>query len=654
MSGPWRVTIALWIVSAALFCLAVAAAVALGGGPEYAWLALACTVAVGPWVAGFLAVRHDPGNWVGVWLTAAGANLMLQMSHGNWQEALAADPDSLPGYPLLFVLTQGVWMGWFVPFAMVLVLFPDGRVEDRLGRLAAWALVLLPVAFNLLLSIVPGPLMPPLADWPRPLGTHPIGYAAIGVLPLFLAALITAAVSVRRRRARTSDPRRRDQLRWMLMASLGVPVTLLLCWASYLLVQGPGPVVAGLIFMNLSIPAAALIAMLRHDLYDVDRAAVQVGAYAVLAFGVILGWAGIAAFVGRALGEGSVTGAVVATAVVMLALRPARTWLLDRLGRRLHPREAAGRDAVLALSERVHAGTDAPERLEEVLRDALRDHALRVGYRRPGGSAFVDVRGEEVPTTRGEPIRALGHEVGIVVPGPGQSAVPDRVARAAGLLADSVRLRGEVATALAEAEAGRERLLEAETAERRRLERDLHDGAQQRLVSLGMRLRVLQRRAAAGEAVDVDALVDDAVDQIGSAVGELRAIAHGLRPSCLDEGLAAALEGLTRSSALPVDVRHQARDLPDHVGLTAYYVASEAVANAVKHAACSRIEVEVREHGDRVLVAVCDDGVGGATMTPGSGLAMLRDRVAAIGGALHVGAGAAGGTRVEAVLPCGS
>jgi signal transduction histidine kinase len=653
---PWplRATIALWMTSLVLGALAVVAVVELGGRPDYAALGLAVASSAAPFAAGLLAIRHQPDNWIGTWLTAAGANIMLQMAHGNWQEALAADPGSLPASPLLLVLTQGIWMGWFVPYAMVLVLFPDGRAPGRLGRATAWALCTIPLAFNLLTSVVPGRLMPPLEDWPRPLGTHWIGYGSLVLLPVFLAALVASAVCVVRRHRRSPDHRERAQLRWMLLASASVPATLVLCWIGYLVVRNPAPVVVGLVAMTVTVPLAALVAMLRHDLYDVDRAIVQAGTYTVLALGVVAGWAGVSAFVGIALGEDSVTAAVAATVLVMVLLRPAHAILVRHLGRLLHPREAAGLAAVEALTARVHAGTDQPERLEAVLRDAVRDDGLRVGYHLPGAAAYRDALGRTVDPAGGQPVELMGHEVAVVVPGPGRPPVPARVVRAAGLLADSVRLRGEVAAALADVESSRQRLLRAGDEERRRLERDLHDGAQQRLVSLGMRLRVQQRDAARGNLVDVDDLVDDAVAEISTAVQELRGIAHGLRPSCLDDGLGPALETLTRSSGLPVDVTYRADGLPDHISLTAYYVAAEAVANAVKHSHGTRVSVGVVREPEHVRVAIHDDGRGGAQVRPGSGLAMLRDRVAAVGGRITVRSEPAAGTSIEAVLPCGS
>lgn len=653
MPWPRRVTHLLWAVSVLLLVLTVVAVRDLGD-PAGAWVVGGTVLASGvPFVAGHLAVRHDPGNWVGPWLTAAGANILLQMAHGNWADALAAPPSALPASAELLNLTQGVWMGWFLPFAMVLLLFPDGRPNDRWARRTAIALPASVVAFNLLLAVAPGPLMPPLDDWPRPFGVHWVGYGAVPALVVFYACLLLAALATRRRYRAAVDELERARLRWMFVACLTVPATILLCWTGYLLTGTPIVALGGLIAMNVAIPAATLVAMLRHDLYDVDRAVVAAAVYPVLAFLVVAGHAGLSAALALAVGAGSTAPTVLATVVVVVLLLPARALLLRVLGRRLHPRRARGVAAVRDLVTAVHAGDREPESLEPVLREAMRDPGLRVGYRRPGATAYVDVSGAEV-TGPGIPIRLKGNEIGTIVSGGGRAPVPEEVAREAALVAESTRLRGELGHALGEVEASRQRLLRAGYEERRRLEMDLHDGAQQRLVSLGMRLRVAQRRVAGGGTVELDELVDTAVEEIATAVSELRQIAHGLRPSSLDDGLAPALEQLTRSSALPLRVTYEADDLPEHVSVTAYYVASEGVANAVKHSGAREVEVAVRHERGSVHVAVRDDGHGGARITPGSGLAMLCDRVDALGGRLSLHSPPRGGTVVTAVIPCGS
>ena len=186
--------------------------------------------------------------------------------------------------------------------------------------------------------------------------------------------------------------------------------------------------------------------------------------------------------------------------------------------------------------------------------------------------------------------------------------------------------------------------------ERRRLERDLHDGAQQRLVSLGLAIRLAQRRLDTGT-VDVPGLLDESVAQLSTAVAELRQIAQGIRPSSLDDGLEAAVVRLVQNVPVAMDMEVLAGPLPDDVATTAYFVISEAVTNAVKHANANRIGLRVVREDDRVLVQVSDDGRGGAHQPEGSGIA---DRVAALGGSLAITSPVGRGTLVEATIPCAS
>ena len=207
----------------------------------------------------------------------------------------------------------------------------------------------------------------------------------------------------------------------------------------------------------------------------------------------------------------------------------------------------------------------------------------------------------------------------------------DGVLAAATLSIEMARLRVELRLQLAEVEASRARIVEAGYEERRRLERDLHDGAQQRLVSLGVQVRRLQRGLPRGAAVLSPAL-DRVVDEIGGAIGDLRQIAAGVRPARLDDGLSAALADLARSAPIPVDVEVPNERVQASVEAAAYFVACEALTNAVRYASASRVSMRaVRENGT-LLVSITDDGIGGAVVRRGSGLAGLQDRVAAHGG----------------------
>jgi signal transduction histidine kinase len=215
-----------------------------------------------------------------------------------------------------------------------------------------------------------------------------------------------------------------------------------------------------------------------------------------------------------------------------------------------------------------------------------------------------------------------------------------------------------LATAIANAEsrselaASRRRIVAASDEARRRIERDLHDGTQQRLVSLGLAVRAAEAGVLADRG-DLRAELSRIAVGLVDAVAELQEFSRGIHPAILSEGgLGPALRTLARRSAVPVDldVTTNAR-FPGPIEIAAYYVASEALANAMKHAHASRIEVSLATRNDSLLLSIRDDGVGGANPARGSGLVGLADRVEALGGSIHVHSGAGAGTHVTADLP---
>jgi signal transduction histidine kinase len=223
---------------------------------------------------------------------------------------------------------------------------------------------------------------------------------------------------------------------------------------------------------------------------------------------------------------------------------------------------------------------------------------------------------------------------------------------AAGLAIEIARLRVEVRRRLAEVEESRARIVTAGYQERRRLERDLHDGAQQRLVSIGLALRHVQGRlpVPSREARELDATVA----ALAEAIEELRELARGVRPAGLDDGLAAALRELASRSPLPTSVDATAERFDDSLETAAFFVASEALTNAAKHASASAVSVSAGRRNGNLVVSVRDDGLGGALPSERSGLTGISDRVAALGGRVTVVSPPGQGTVVTAELPCGS
>jgi signal transduction histidine kinase len=337
-------------------------------------------------------------------------------------------------------------------------------------------------------------------------------------------------------------------------------------------------------------------------------------------------------------------GGVIAIAVPILFV-----WglLSERLAR-----SAVG-DLVVELDKPMPA-----EDLEAALARTLRDPTLQISYA-IGGGRWVDCDGRSVPAPAAEDapgvtlverdtevLAALAHDPAIE-PGLVQAA-----GVAAGMAIANERLRAEVRAQLEEVRASRRRIVEAGDAARKRVERDLHDGAQQRLVGLSLGLRMLEDRCrdVPGVADDVEALQTE----LRAALKELRELARGLHPQILtEEGLGAAVESLADRSAVPVRVTidHDER-LPAPVEATAYFVVAEALTNVSKYAGASSAAVAIARSNGSLLVDVTDDGSGGATIGGGSGLLGLEDRVAALGGTVTIVSPLGEGTRLHAEIPC--
>jgi signal transduction histidine kinase len=224
------------------------------------------------------------------------------------------------------------------------------------------------------------------------------------------------------------------------------------------------------------------------------------------------------------------------------------------------------------------------------------------------------------------------------------------------LSVENERLQAEVRAQLEAVSASRARLAEAQDTERRRLERDLHDGAQQRLVSLRISLELLRRRLGTDADPAILAELDAASAEAQAAIGDVRELAQGLHPAILSEaGLGRALESLAERSPVAVEVTtHLDGRLPPAVEATAYFVVAEALTNTAKHATAGRATVSARQADGHLLIEIVDDGVGGADIASGSGLRGLEDRVAALGGTLQISSPSGAGTTISVELPCES
>jgi signal transduction histidine kinase len=299
--------------------------------------------------------------------------------------------------------------------------------------------------------------------------------------------------------------------------------------------------------------------------------------------------------------------------------------------------------------------------LIHALADALRDPSLEIAYWVPSSDRYVDADGRRVELPLTDPKRATtlvergGETIAALVHDPAlreERGLVDSVCAAAALALQNERLQVELRARLEELRASRARIVEATDAERRRIERNLHDGTQQRLVSIAMELGLAESKLPA-DASDAGPIIASARRDLLAALDELRELSRGIHPGVLTErGLKRALKELAYRTPIPLDldVRVEKR-LSEQVEVAAYFVVSEALANVAKHAGATAATVRVERRGERAVIDVADDGIGGADAN-GSGLRGLADRVEALGGSLSLVSPSGVGTAVHVEIPC--
>ncbi|MBA2331342.1 MAG: hypothetical protein H0V94_00940 [Actinobacteria bacterium] len=634
-----------------------------GAGEEWLYPFLVAAVSVPAGVGASIVARRSR-NSIG-WILVAGAlslAVVLAATPYAWV-ALEARPGSLPAGRWAALLSSfwPVFFAW--PLAIAFV-FPDGRLPSRRWRpLALFAAV--SMALLLLVLLLADELEAPFSEVPNPISVR-VPEALGFVRPLawlsVFASLVLGVVAARTR-FRRAQGEERLQLLWLAYAVLLIPLGIVsfLLWG--LLVGEPGDAVVGFhLALQAAVAAAVGVAVSRYRLYEIDRLLNRTLVYGLVTAALGLLYAAVSLLVGVAVGRGSTLATALAVLVIGAAFGPLRRRAQAAVDWRFDRPRYEGLRRVRAFVDDVREGLREPEDVGAVVAAALRDPSAELLYRLPASEVYADSRG----TITEEPfggaravtrVEQRGQEIGLLRHAPGLLDRPDllrSVLATASLAIEIARLRVEVRLQLAEVEESRARVVRAGYEERRRLERDLHDGAQQRLVTLGIVLRRLQR-SLPREARIVGPALDSAVDEIGLAIEDLRTIAAGVRPPRLDEGLAAALADLARAVPIPVVVDATKERFPAAVEAAAYFVVCEAVTNAVKHASPAAVRIEATVGADRSLrLMVADDGRGGATSARGTGLSGLSDRLTAQGGTLRIHSPPGAGTRIEAELPCGS
>lgn len=653
-------------------------------GPIFAVLVLSV-------LAGFILSRR-PSSSLG-WAFAAIAILVAftMLTQEYAVRALVVAPRSLPAGDLAAWL--GTWTSIsLLPQVLAILLFPDGRLPGR----AWWALAGVAAALTpaMIVSSVGDPwtMRLPMRDGSLPITMPPslwaYGFAlagapqtVIGWANLLFAPAAAALVLVRTRRARGDE---RFQLRWLAFAIAITAVFWMVGridddrvspWSADTVAQ----VIArwGQLGSNLTIsvlvPIAIALAIFKYRLYDIDFVISRTILFGGLATFITLAYVGIVFGVGSLIGAGAGLNpilALLATAIVAVTFQPVRegmSGIANRLvyGERRTPYEALSRFAGQAAIS--YSTVDVLPRLARLLREATgaeRAEAwLRIGaeLRREAVDPFsettltVALQDERLPslpdTDHSMPVRddqtllgalAITKHRGDRVT-PAEIKLLDDLASQTSLVLRNLRLVEEL-------RASRERIVRAQDEERRRVERNLHDGAQQRLVALALSLG---RARADAERTNKPAEFLAATEiELRTALAELRQLAQGIHPTILvTGGLEPALRSLVDRSPLPIEIEVSLGGRPpEQAEATAYYVVAEALANAAKHAHASTVNVSVTRSGSCLLIDVGDNGVGGAIK--GGGLQGLEDRAAAVGGKLSISSPKGAGTHIRAEIPC--
>jgi signal transduction histidine kinase len=616
---------------------------------------------------GALVARRVPENRIGWIFLFTGLANSIQLLSWQYADVGLHASHRFPGAHGAAVFNTVISEATAGLLGLSLLLFPDGRLPSRRWRPALASLL---VGMGLLVlagMLRPGPYAEPFARVSNPFGLA----GARGVMDavdiagwLFVVCGIglgAAAMVVRLRRAHGLE---RQQLKLVLaVGSVAATVAALLMstWA----IWPTGHLQARIAVLGIcfaSVPLIAGVAILRYRLYEIDVVVNRTLVYGAVTVILAGAFAATVVVLGTVLGRGSGWATAAATLVVAVAFRPLRARVQDAVDRRFNRARYDAMRRMADFLEDLRAGRAAPEQLEGLLRGVLSDPHLELLFFLPESELYVDARGmpvSGVPNDDRErtPVERDGQRLGMVLHDLASAEDPTllrRVVEAGGLAVEIARLRVGLRRQLAEVEASRARIVTAANEERRRIERDLHDGAQQRLVSIGLALRHAQHELDTSAPQRASHTLDGALGEVAVAIEELRELAHGLPPAQLDAGLGPAFHELARRIPVPVEVKTPGERFDRGLEGAAYFIACEGLTNAVKHANATRIALSAGRENGKLVVSVADDGVGGATPIPGSGLSGLFDRVAAYGGTLRIESNQGRGTRLTAELPCGS
>jgi signal transduction histidine kinase len=641
---------------------------------------------------GFLIVSRA-GNVVGWFFLVSGFSLSLSaFTDGYIYYSLLGRSEPLPGTSLAGWLNNLAFGLLAAPLPLIFLVFPTGRIPSPRWRPVVWLWAVALGLLSLALALRPGDVFATPADQGGIDVANPIGIDELEpVLGLVIQAAATALIIVaglslvsliiRFRRARGEE---RQQMKWLVYVAAVIAVLFLILFFIDLATgdqpSGVTDTISSIVWgafaflFAIGIPGAVAIAVLKYRLYDIDVVINKTLVYGLLAAFITAVYVGVVVGIGALFGRGDEPNlglSILATAVVAVAFQPVRERvqrLANRLvyGKRATPYEVlAGFGHDLAGA---YAADDMLPRMARILSEGTDARAgvwlesngrlvRAAGW--PGddrGAAGAELRGgtPDIPDVNlAVPVTHHGEVLGALsiakAPGarltPGEESLVRDLASQAGLVLRNVRL-------IEDLKASRVRLVQAQDAERRRIERNIHDGAQQQLVALQVKLGLAKRLV--DDADKVDGMLVELQYETNHALQDLRDLARGIYPPLLaDQGLAAAMQAQARKSAIPVTVESDGIGrYPQEVEAAVYFCVLEALQNVAKYAGASNATVSLSSADGALTFEVTDDGAGfDPDQTPrGSGLTNMADRLAALGGEVEVQSTPGHGTTVKGRL----
>ena len=648
--------------------------------------AVAAAVFVALPVLGALIASRRPEARLAWLFIAIGATMAAWVfADGYSVYAIVTRPGALPGARALAWLANWVWIpGWGMT-ALLFLLFPGGRMHSRRRRLLTWLVAGVTSGFTVATMLTEGPL----ANYRfivNPIGV--LGWRGstvklAGTLALGILGLIIVATLIPQFRDATGD--RRQQFKWVSYGAAIAIGTTVGTWTLFALGARLALAEDVALAIPVVLPITAGVAVLKYRLYDLDVVINKTLVYTVLAgfvtvvyVAIVVGMGGLAG----SPGTGSLRLSIAATAIVAVAFAPVRQRVQVLANRLVYGRRVTPYDALAVFSTRMAelAGTDQlVNQMAQVVSEAtgavrvqvwLRvGNELRVAASRPPGDApseTLAIVGDELSGIPASdlaiPVRHRGELLGAlaVTAAPGVSLRPPDIklvsdlASQAGQVLRNVQLTEELRARLDELQISRQRLVTAQDDERRRIERDLHDGAQQYLVALRVQLG-LTARMVEPDAAELRAMLDELQGLTSEALESLRTLARGIYPPLLaDLGLVAALQAHGRRLPFALELTADGLDrYPRQTEAAVYFCCLEALQNASKYSGAAKVSVRLDGRGDTLGFSVADDGKGCdlAIIARGAGLQNMRDRVEALGGDLEVRSAAGCGTEVIGRVP---